>query len=231
MGINDSNITNPKVLEFLNGFYRPVTEELGELRLKAEEARVPVILRDTENVLRSLLLIARPLRILEIGTAVGYSASFFAEVCGPDSKVVSLELKEETAVTARENIRRLGYESQITVITGDAAKTAAEQQGPFDLVFIDAAKSHYLEYWNAVIRKVVSGGLIICDNILMSGRTVSDEYDPGRKYRTNIRKMNEFLSFISETEDADTSFISAGDGMSVSIIRNNINGSKPMETI
>lgn len=219
MEINDSNITNPKVLEFLNGFYKPVTGELGELRLRAEANHVPVILRDTENVLRSLLLIARPSRILEFGTAVGYSASFFAEVCGPGAKVVSLELKEETAQVARENIRNLGYESRITVVTGDAAKTAAEQEGPFDLVFIDAAKSHYLDYWNAVIDKVTDGGLIICDNILMSGRTVSDEYDPGRKYRTNIRKMNEFLSFITTADNADTSLISAGDGMSVSVIR------------
>ncbi|MCR4600794.1 MAG: O-methyltransferase [Clostridia bacterium] len=219
MGINDSNITNPKVLEFLNGFYKPVTRELGDLRLRAEADHVPIILRDTENVLRTLLLIARPVRILEFGTAVGYSASFFAEVCGSGSKVVSLELKEETAEAARENIRNLGYESRITVVTGDAALTAAEQEGPFDLVFIDAAKSHYLDYWNAVIDKVGDGGLIICDNILMSGRTVSEEYDPGRKYRTNIRKMNEFLSYISEFENADTSFISAGDGMSVSVIR------------
>lgn len=117
------NITNEKVTDYLDSLYHPLTEELARLREKSEAEYVPVILRDTERFLVTMLKIIKPKHILEIGTAVGYSASCFAEVCGEGTEIVSLEANENMYEAAVENIRRMGYENRIKVIFGDACES------------------------------------------------------------------------------------------------------------
>ncbi|MCI8283900.1 MAG: O-methyltransferase [Firmicutes bacterium] len=216
--MRNSNITNEKVIDYLDSLYRPLTPELGELRLKAEEDFVPIILRDTERFLDTMLRIVKPKRILEIGAAIGYSASCFAEICGRDTKIITLEADEKMHEKAVKNIERLGFSDQIDVIFGDARETAEGLSGMFDFVFIDASKSHYLEFWQAVKKNVGMGAVIVCDNVLMRAKTASSEYDPKHKFRTNIRKMREFLDYICNTDEAVTSVFAAGDGISVSYI-------------
>lgn len=213
------NITNEKVTSYLNQLYSPLTPQLARLRERAEQERVPVILRDTERFLAVMLSAAKPRRVLEIGAAVGYSASCFAEICGEETEIITLEADPQMAERARENIERLGYRDRVTVVLGDARESLKSLGGSFDFVFIDAAKSHYRSFFDGAMKLCVPGSLIVCDNVLMKAKTASDEYDPRGKYRTSIRRMREFLEYITASELVETCVFAAGDGISVSVVR------------
>lgn len=215
------NITNKVVTEYINGFYKERTESLTALRKEAEENHVPIILRDTEDLLESLVLLKKPIKILEIGAAVGYSSSFFASL-DDNIKVTTIEADKETYETAKANIKKLGYEDRITLLYGDArevlAKLEDDNDKDYDLVFIDAAKSHYKAFWDLSMPIVKNDALVICDNILMKGMTASDEFDVKKKYKTSIRKMRDFLDYINSLEYAKTTTLSVGDGITISIL-------------
>lgn len=215
------NITNKVVTEYINGFYKERTESLTALRKEAEENHVPIILRDTEDLLESLVLLKKPTKILEIGAAVGYSSSFFASL-DDNIKVTTIEADKETYETAKANIKKLGYEDRITLLYGDArevlAKLEDDNDKDYDLVFIDAAKSHYKAFWDLSMPIVKNDALVICDNILMKGMTASDEFDVKKKYKTSIRKMRDFLDYINSLEYAKTTTLSVGDGITISIL-------------
>ena len=215
------NITNKLVTEYINGFYNERTEALKNLRKEAEENRVPIILRDTEDLLESLVLLKKPVKILEIGAAVGYSSSFFASL-NENIRVTTIEADENTYEIAKSNIQKLGYDDRITLLFGDAreilAKFDEEGDKEYDLVFIDAAKSHYKAFWDLSMPLVNDDALVICDNILMKGMTASDEFDVKKKYKTSIRKMRDFLDYINSLEYAKTSTLSVGDGITISLL-------------
>jgi predicted O-methyltransferase YrrM len=215
------NITNTVITEYINGFYNERTTALKELRKEAEANRVPIILRDTEDLLESLVLLKKPTKILEIGAAVGYSSSFFASL-DENIKVTTIEADEATYETAKANIKKLGYEDRITLLFGDAREVLAnlEKEGnkDYDLVFIDAAKSHYKAFWDLSMPIVKNDALVICDNILMKGMTASDEFDVKKKYKTSIKKMRDFLDYINSLEYAKTSTLSVGDGITISVL-------------
>ena len=176
----------------------------------------------------NLLRIKKPKKILEIGAAVGYSACCFAEGC--DCRVVTIESSPQAFEIARNNIENMGFSDRVTVLSGDArevlvklaeeAEEAAKDdpEGGFDVVFIDAAKSHYKAFWDLAMPLCNDEAMIICDNVLMKGMTASDEYDPGKKYKTSIRKMREFIQYITDLPYADTCILPVGDGVSISVI-------------
>ena len=213
------NITNEKVTQYLDTLYRPLTPQLQKLRLEAEEDYVPVILRDTERFLAVMLSIVRPSKILEIGAAVGYSSSCFAEICKGSAEITTLEADEEMYLRASENIRRLGYADRVRILQGDARETMKELTDTFDFVFIDAAKSHYRVFFDEALCLCHKGSVIVCDNVLMKAKTASDEYDPKGKFKTSIRKMREFLEYISSSEAVETSIFAAGDGLAVCVVK------------
>lgn len=213
------DITNKLISAYLDDLYTCDNKKLQELRSFAEEKKVPVILRNTEAFLLSLLRIRQPVHILEIGTAIGYSASVFTDACG--CRVTTIESNEESYNIAMSNIRSMGFEDRITVLHGDAREVLTELAGKpdrFDVVFIDAAKSHYKAFWELSIPLCTDDALIICDNVLMKGMTVSDECDPGKKYKTSIRKMREFIKYITDLNYAETCVVPVGDGVSISVI-------------
>ena len=209
-------ITGNIVSSYLDTLYISPDERLSQLREFAEENHVPIILKDTESFLLMLLKLREPVRILEIGTAVGYSASCFAFACG--CTVTTIEQDQDMYETALSNIRQFGLEDRIEVILGDAAEKISELEGPFDMVFIDASKSHYKEFFDLALPLCSDDAVIVCDNVLMKGMTASDEYDTRKRYKTSIRRMREFLRYINEIEYADTSVLPVGDGISVTII-------------
>ena len=210
---NYRNIINPEVVEYITSFYRPVNEELGSFRAAAEADRVPVILPDTEALILNLLRIMKPERILEIGTAVGYSASCFASVC--DADITTVEVNEETARIARANIDRLGLSDRIDVLCGDGEEIVNNLDMQYDFVFIDAAKSHYQRFFDACLPLCGPDTMIIADNVLFKGRIADDKYDPDGKYKTNIRRMREFIAYIMNKPSLDSSILAVGDGLSI----------------
>lgn len=213
-------ILNPVITDYTESLYAAPGPGLEELRAQAENENLPVILKDTERALAVLLRMKRPARILEIGTLIGYSACFFAEICGPEAEIVTLERDPGILERADRNIRKLGFENQIRIVEGDARETLGSLEGVFDFIFIDAGKSHYREYWDMVLPLCSEGGLIVCDNVLMRGSVVSEEYDSvPRRHRTSIRRMREFLDYIVHSPEAETAVMTVGDGLSVSVAR------------
>ena len=229
------NIVNDKVTDYIYGLYSPLSNELAALREEGERRHVPIILRDSERLLLTLIEMNRPERILEIGTAIGYSAAVFATALNKNASsdselgalrgVVTIEIDPLYAADARANLA--GYDN-VTLIEGDAAQVMKDMAADgepdgksekFDLIFIDAAKSHYMEFWKAALGVVKKGGVIVCDNILMQAKTVDSSYDERGRFETNIKYMREFIEHISDCEEAITSILPVGDGMSISVIR------------
>ena len=213
------NITNEKITEYINGFYRPLSKELSELRESAEKDRVPVILRDTEGLIISLLKTVKPKRLLEIGTAVGYSASCFA-AAAERLEITSLESDPAMYNAAIKNIAALGFSERVNVIAGDARVTMRSLTAGYDIVFIDAAKGQYRVFWDSAIPLCKNGSIIVSDNVLMKGCAASDEYDPTGRFKTAIRKMREYLDYICSLDYADSVVLTVGDGVAISIIKN-----------
>lgn len=184
-----NNITNGDVTNYINGFYKPLNQQMEALRKSAEENHIPIILKETESFLEFVVKATAPRRILEIGTAVGYSAAFFA-CLGAD--VVTVEKSEEMAGIAAGNIKRLGLEEKVTILTGDGEEAIRQNMKKgdlFDMVFIDAAKSHYKRFLDASLPFCHENTLIVSDNVLLKGATASDSLDIKGRFKTNIKRM------------------------------------------
>ncbi|MEL7655866.1 MAG: O-methyltransferase [Bacillota bacterium] len=220
------NIVNEKVTAYLDNLYRPVNEFLGQLRVDAEEKKVPIILKDTETSILNIIRMKKPRRILEIGTAVGYSAICFAQV-SPEAEIISLEVSEEMYLIATENIEKCGLTNRIQIKLGDAVEglrdmkvsIANPESDGFDLVFIDASKGHYKEFWDGSIPLCKKDAVILSDNVLFQARTVSDEYVTEKRQKTMVRRMREYIQYITNLDYADTAVLSVGDGIAVSVLR------------
>ncbi|MEG0918330.1 MAG: O-methyltransferase [Anaerovoracaceae bacterium] len=219
------NITNDRVTEYTDSLFVPISTAFDNLRKWAEEDNIPIIQRETEGLLVSLLKMNNPKRILEVGTAIGYSAGVMAMTC-PKASILTLEKNQLMYEKALANIKELNLESNIEVCQCDAKEmlnalkleVKENKRSPFDFVFIDAAKSHYTKFWLQIIQMVKKGAVIVCDNVLQRGMTADESYDTYDKHRTNIRKMREFLEYISSLPKVHTTILAVGDGVSISYI-------------
>ena len=219
-------ITNDRVTEYLEGLYQPLSDDLKKLRADAEERHVPIILRETEAYILNIIRMKKPRRILEIGTAVGYSAICFAEA-SPETEIVSLEVSEEMYRTASTNVERFALSNRIQIKLGDAVESLKElsssitdvESAGFDLIFIDAAKSHYKEFWDGSIPLCRKSAVILSDNVLLKATTASDEYITEKRHKTSVKRMREFIEYITKLDYADTAVLSVGDGVAFSVLR------------
>lgn len=215
-------VRDVKLKEFIDGFHKPLDNELFELRQANEEADVPLIMRETEATLSLLLDMTRPKRILELGTAHGYSALFFARKC-PDAFITTIDRNPGMIDFAKENFEKFSEGSRIRFITGDALENlklleeelADKQDEKFDFIFIDAGKSHYREFLDICERICTGNAVIVCDNILMKGWLFDYEGKSAKRHRTNIKYMREFLEYINERDDLDVTIMSGGDGLAI----------------
>ena len=218
----DMVITNEVVTNYINSFYRPVNKTLEKLREEGEAGEIPIILKETESFLSFLLAMQKPRKILEIGTAIGYSAIYYASMC-PDAEIYTIEKGDRMFETATLNVKEAGLEDRIHIYHGDGEECIKqiEEEGihGFDYVFIDAAKSHYKRFFDAAIRVCDKGALIVSDNILQHGMTASEIHDVYRRNRTRTKYMKQYLEYITSDERFNTSLLSAGDGLALTIYR------------
>ncbi len=218
-------ITDAKVTEYINGLYRPLCPILEELRASAEAQLIPIILRETETLLLTLLKMKNPKTILEIGTAVGYSALCFA-FSTEDVSITTIELQERMQKEASANIEKAGMSEKIAILGGDALDVLSELvkkkeagEGPlYDFVFLDGAKGHYLEVWNLCLKLCEKGAVIVSDNILFKGMTAADEYLDVRRNKTIVNRMRSYLDEITTTSGVQTSVLPVGDGVAVRVL-------------
>lgn len=212
-----SIIINDKIEEYIYSLCKPENEFLSELRKDAESRDIPILTIDTERLMTVLLKMHRPKRILEIGTAVGYSAIHFASIL--DSvEIVSLEVSEKMVEEALKNIKRAGLSERINVLFGDAGETLNSLESQFDMIFIDAAKGQYKLFFDLCQKFMSAGSVIVSDNVLYKGMTASNDFLIKRK-RTIVKRMRDYLKYITECDKVDTVVLTVGDGVAVSIVK------------
>ncbi len=215
-----------RIRTFVKSYIKNDDSSLNELYSDAVKRGVPVIREDTADYLKILLAQVKPKRILEIGTAVGYSSLFMAEVTDGKAEIDTIELDEKTADEAEDNFRRYGRENIINLRRGDAAEVLAqmEEEGghSYDLVFIDAAKSQYKVYFSYVINMVHPDSVIVTDNILESGLVLESHFLVEKRDRTIHDKLREYIYMIKNDERLETAILSVGDGIAVSVVKENV---------
>lgn len=206
--------------DFIDGYYECPWEDLAELREGCERDHVPVIRRQTEMYLDTLLPLLAPRRILEVGTAIGYSAIYFARRC-ENAEITTIEKDEYGAYAAKLNFEIFGVADRVKLIQDDG-ETAMDRliddgEDAYDLIFIDASKSHYRRFMDRAVELSRPGTVILSDDIIQHGFTVSEGFDPRGKHRTNMKRMLEYLDFITRCDYLKTSILNIGDGIAVSI--------------
>ena len=204
--------------EYLNSLIPKRSEFLEELRrLSAlEDSYAPIVTRDTEQLLITLLALTKPRRVLEVGTAVGYSSILMADNLPEDSRIITVERYKKHAEIAVDNIFRVGYEEKIKVIEGDAAEVLSWLDGGFDFIFLDAAKAQYIEFLPELLRLLNTGGILLSDNVLFHGMT-GDDGNVIRRKITIVKRLRMYLETITNHPLLTTSLIPIGDGVALSV--------------
>ena len=193
-------------------------EELKNIKQKALEEKIPIIMDDTLEVISKILKEKSPLKILEIGTAVGYSAICFSEYLSPNGYIDTIERDLQRVKEAKENIKKAEVEDKINIYEGDAVEILPTLRGTYDIVFIDAAKGKYPFFLKEALRNLNKNGIIIADNVLYKGYVMSD-YNK-HKQRTAVRNLREYIAEITENPNLETEILEVGDGLAISKRKN-----------
>ncbi len=188
-------------------------KELEIIKQKALEEHIPIIMDDTLEVITKTLNEIKPKRILEIGTAVGYSAICFSKFLDKDGMIDTIERDTDRVKEARENIKKVGVEDSINIYEGDAVEILPTLNNKYDVVFIDAAKGKYPFFLKESIRMINKNGIIFADNILYKGYVMSD-YNK-HKQRTAVRNLREYIKLVTENPNLETEILEVGDGLAI----------------
>ena len=192
---------------------------LNEIEKFALETQVPIIRRSMQSLLKFLLKFTKPKSILEVGTAIGFSALLMSEYAPGDCHITTIEKYEKRIPIAKENFRKAGREDRITLLEGDATEILRELEGTYDVIFMDAAKGQYLHFLPEVLRLLKSGGLLVSDNILQEGDLIESRFAVERRNRTIYKRMREYLYELKHNDELVTSLLPLGDGVAVSTKR------------
>ena len=192
-----------------------LAELLAEMKAYGEANHVPIININGLAVLEKAVAASKPRRVLEIGTAIGYSTLYIAANAEPEVEIVSLELSEERAAEARAFVDRSPYGQQIRIITGDAGENIQKLTGFFDMVFIDAAKGQYPDYFRKIYPLLAEDALVVADNVLFRGYVRGDVPAP-RRFRTIVKRVREYIGMVTDSGEFQTEIYENGDGLAVS---------------
>lgn len=196
---------------------------LSRIEKRAGEERIPIIRKETGALLRTLIAAVKPQKILEVGTAVGYSALLMAEVMPAGGKITTIEKYEKRIPQARKNFIEAGREAQIHLIEGDAGEiipTLPEES--YGFIFMDAAKGQYIHWLPGVLKLLAPGGMLVSDNVLQDGNILESRFAVERRDRTIHRRMREYLYTLKHTPGLETAVLSVGDGVTVSVKQSDV---------
>lgn len=210
-------MTEERVNAFINSLDRGNTEFLDEIEDECRRTNVPVIRPQMQSLLKLLLAINRPGNILEVGTAIGFSALFMSEYAPAGCRVTTIEKYEKRIPLAKENFHRAGKEEAITLLEGDAAVILKELDETYDFIFMDAAKGQYLSFLPEVLRLLAPGGLLVSDNVLQDGDIVESRFAVTRRNRTIHARMRDYLYELKHDPRLETVILPVGDGAALSV--------------
>lgn len=207
-----------RVLDFIRSFgVDRGSDSLKAIEAEAVRDRVPVIRRETRELLRILLEMKKPEKILEVGAAIGFSSVFMGENTSPETKIVTIENYPPRIERAKANIAMAGMEERITLLEGDAADWLKKLEGSYDFIFMDAAKGQYIHFLPDVLRLLPAGGVLVSDNVLQDGDIFESRYGIRRRNHTIHSRMREYLYALTHMDTLDTVILETGDGMTISI--------------
>lgn len=209
-------IADERMIAFINSLDKGNSAFLYELENFARVEGVPVIRRQTQGLLRFLLALTRPERILEVGTAIGFSALLMSENA-PQAHITTIEKYEKWIPLAKENFRKAGKEEAITMLCGDAADILKTLTGTYDFIFMDAAKAQYIHFLPDTLRLLPAGGMLVSDNVLQDGDVIESRYAVTRRNRTIHARMREYLYELTHRGELSSVILPVGDGVALTI--------------
>lgn len=211
-------IVDERIVSYMNSLESANTEVLTRIEREAHKDNVPIIRKEMESFLKVMLSIKRPTKILELGTAIGYSAILMSECIDREAKIITIENYEKRIPIAKENIRLAGKSDVIELLEGDALEIMPIlEANQFDFVFMDAAKAQYIHFLPEVLRLMKKGAVLITDNILQEGDLIQSKYVVRRRDRTIHKRMREYLEVVKKHPELETSIVPIGDGITISV--------------
>ncbi len=210
-------IVDERYTTYLNSLYPELSPVLADIQKEAIRDYVPIIRPETINLLQLLVRMNQPKRILEVGAAVGFSANLMAEAAGDDATITTIENYLPRIPIANANFKRTGRDKQITLLEGDAMEILPTLDGPFDFIFMDAAKGQYINFWPEIKRLIRDGGVVVTDNVLQDGDIIESRFAITRRNRTIHKRMRDYLYELTHDEEFSTTILPLGDGVSISV--------------
>lgn len=210
-------IVDERITSFIHSLNRDDEGIVGEIEREALADEVPIIRKETKEWIKTMLLIKKPRKVLEVGTAVGFSSIYMSQFLPEGGHITTIEKWEPRIERAKINFARAGVEDIITLLEGDAAERLKELQDSFDFIFMDAAKGQYIHFLPDVIRLLAKDGVLISDNVLQDGEILDSRYVVERRNRTIHSRMREYLYVLKNHESLETSVIPLGDGVALSV--------------
>ena len=208
-------IIEPRMAAFIDSMDPGNPPYLDELEKEAIAGDIPIIRKPLQSFFRFLLRYVKPKSILEVGTAIGFSAILMSEYAPKDCKITTIEKYEKRIPVAKKNFKKYGKEAQIELLEGDATQILKELTGPYDLIFMDAAKGQYLAFMPDVLRLLAPGGILLSDNVLQDGDVIESRFALERRKRTTHARMREYLYELKHTEGLETVILPVGDGITL----------------
>lgn len=210
-------IADERMMTFIRSFDRGNPAYLEELEKYSRETNVPIIRPQMQSLLKFLLVWGKPRKILEVGTAIGFSALLMSEYAPEGCHITTIEKYEKRIPLARENFKKAGKEENITLLEGDATEILAALDDEFDMIFMDAAKGQYINFMPDILRLLTPGGLLVSDNILQDGDIVESKYAVTRRNRTIHNRMREYLYALTHHDELETVILPVADGVTLSV--------------
>ena len=210
-------IVNERIVDYINSLDKGNSPVCNAIEKEELADGVPIIRKEMGNLLKVLLLLKRPQKILEVGTAVGYSSILMSENMPQNCRITTIENYEKRIPVAKNNFKRAGKEEVITLLEGDAMDILKELDGTYDFIFMDAAKGQYINFLPELLRLMPAGGLLISDNVLQEGDIVESRYGVTRRNRTIHTRMREYIYTLTHAEQLETSIVPIGDGITLSV--------------
>lgn len=210
-------IVDERFSTYVASLEAPEEPLLERIEAEALAARVPIIRKETQSFLKTLLVMHKPRKVLEIGTAVGFSALLMSAYLPEGGHITTIENYEKRIPIARENFRQAGKEGEISLIQGDALAVMKELTEAYDFIFMDAAKGQYIHYLTEAVRLLAPGGVLVSDNVLQGGDVLESRFAVERRDRTIHSRMREYLYELKHHDQLQTSILPLGDGVALSV--------------